>query len=136
MRVDIGELKEFQRDVEQLIRAMPREVEEIITAGGQDLKRAVDNKTKGIKRTGKYHRSNRLDIERGHTIAAEVSNKSKHAHLVEYGTGPRRQKKTGRYTGVMPETAPFRSAFDENEARLSNQVTSKVLDLIEGRLAR
>lgn len=35
-----------------------------------------------------------------------------HAHLVEFGTGPRFQKTTGRYVGQMPAKPFMRPAFD------------------------
>jgi len=41
-----------------------------------------------------------------------VGSSAPHAHLVEFGTGPRYQKKTGRYTGSMPPAPYLRNAFD------------------------
>jgi HK97 gp10 family phage protein len=34
------------------------------------------------------------------------------AHLIEFGTGPRRQRTTGRYTGVMPARPFMRPAWE------------------------
>ena len=41
-----------------------------------------------------------------------VGSSAPHAHLVEFGTGPRYQKETGRYTGSMPPNPYLRNAFD------------------------
>ena len=41
---------------------------------------------------------------------------ARHAHLVEFGTGPRVQKTTGRYVGRAPAQPFLRPAWDENKA--------------------
>ena len=131
--VDVSELKQFQSDIDRLVREMPGDIERVITESGEQLKTAVDQKTSQIQRSSKFHQSNKLQIESGHVIAAEVVNRARHAHLVEYGTSARKQK-NGRYTGSMPELAPFRAAFDENEGRLTVKISTDVLNLIQTKL--
>jgi HK97 gp10 family phage protein len=45
-------------------------------------------------------------------------NKAKHAHLVEFGSGPRRQK-NGRWTGTMPASPFLRRAMESDGPRAS-----------------
>lgn len=48
----------------------------------------------------------------GTRITTAVGSSSPLAHLFERGTGPRFQKTTGRYTGLMPAEPFVRPAFD------------------------
>jgi HK97 gp10 family phage protein len=41
-----------------------------------------------------------------------------HGHLVEFGTGPRFQKATGKYVGIMPARPFMRPAWDANKDRV------------------
>lgn len=45
-----------------------------------------------------------------------------HAHLVEFGTGPRYQKTTGRYSGQMPPQPFMRPAWDQHKARMLREL--------------
>lgn len=42
---------------------------------------------------------------------------SRHAHLVEFGTGPRRHRKTGKSTGSMPPQPFLRPAWESGHRR-------------------
>lgn len=44
--------------------------------------------------------------------------KGAHGHLLEFGTGPRYHKTTGRYVGVMPARPFMRPAWDANRGRV------------------
>lgn len=67
--------------------------------------------------------------QKGNRISADVGPTKPHAHLVEFGTGPRHHK-SGKYTGVMPATAFIRPAFDNGTDQaietIKNGVTEEV----------
>ncbi len=147
MQVDISELRELQADIKQLIAEMPGEVNNVVRTAGEEMKQAVEQKQGQLVGTvsGNYKAKNRLNVDAG---TATVKNTAKHAHLIEYGTGPRSVKskkvlysaKQGKFFGrsvaPMPELAPFRTAFDENEGRISSDLSTQMLDMIERRLVR
>ena len=41
-----------------------------------------------------------------------------HAHLVEFGTGPRQNKKTGKFSGQMPAQPFMRPAWDSHKGEV------------------
>lgn len=57
-------------------------------------------------------------------------NRAAHAHLVEFGTGPRFHK-DGSPTGQMPALPFLRPAYDENEANSINRFAAIVGPAIE-----
>ncbi len=58
-----------------------------------------------------------------------------HAHLVEFGTGPRHQR-SGKYTGVMPPQPFLRPAWDANEMRVLDEIKRLLGDEIAKSVAR
>ena len=150
LQADFSELQELQDDIRQLVSELPGELNSAMTDAGEDMKQAVEQKQGQLVGTvtGNYKGQNKLKVEAGNTVSAEVKNTAKHAHLIEYGTGPRsvKSKKVlyssregkffGRSVAPMPELAPFRTAFDENEGRISSELSKQILDMIEGRLVR
>lgn len=68
-----------------------------------------------------------------------VGSGAPHAHLVEFGTGPRFQK-NGRYTGIMPPDPFLRPAWDANKnkvlATLSEAIREEIGKAIGRRQAR
>lgn len=61
-----------------------------------------------------------------------------HAHLVEYGTGPRFQK-SGRFVGQMPAQPFMRPAYDTDKAAFIGRISAAILkqiDRAKARLAR
>ena len=59
-----------------------------------------------------------------------------HAHLVEFGTAPRYQKKTGRYVGVMPARPFLRPAWDLHERQILSRISEVLSAEIEKSVAR
>lgn len=53
-------------------------------------------------------------IRQQDVIIRYVGSSSPLAHLIEFGTGGRRQKSTGRFTGAMPPQPHLRTAWEEN----------------------
>lgn len=60
---------------------------------------------------------------KGHRIAADVGPTKPHAHLVEFGTGPRNWKKNGKSTGIMPASPYIRPAFDNGVGQAVDTIT-------------
>lgn len=63
--------------------------------------------------------------QKGHRISVNVGPTSPLAHLIEFGSGPRHHKTSGKSTGVMPATPVVRPAFD-------NEVDQAVLTIRQG----
>jgi len=65
-------------------------------------------------RTGRLKRSWRRRFSKSFdpNITAEVLNAAPYAHLVEFGTGPRKDGKTGASRGVMPAHPMIRPAVE------------------------
>lgn len=58
-----------------------------------------------------------------------------HAHLVEFGTGPRFHK-SGKYVGQMPPNPWMRPAWDDNRDAVLNRLRADLWAAIQGFLAR
>jgi HK97 gp10 family phage protein len=65
-----------------------------------------------------------------------VGSSSPHAHLVEFGTGPRQHKKTGKFVGAMPPNAWMRPAWDSNAGAVLNELRGRLWEEIEATIAR
>ena len=133
--VEIMGQTEFAATLLALAKCLPNEkVQPVLMEGAKiiaaDAKRRAPkgptgNLKKGIKakflrQIGAYPRS-----------AAVVSN-APHDHLVEYGTAPRTQKTTGRFTGTMPAHPFFRTAVDTNKGRVQTQIINELGNMIDG----
>lgn len=68
-----------------------------------------------------------------------VGSGAPHAHLVEFGTGPRYHK-SGRYVGIMPPDPFLRPAWDANKdevlAKLAQFVREEIAKAVTRRAAR
>lgn len=62
----------------------------------------------------------------GTRITARVGSTSPLAHLFEFGTAPRTQKTTGRYTGVMPAEPFVRPAFDSKVGLVTSAIKAEL----------
>jgi HK97 gp10 family phage protein len=56
-------------------------------------------------------------VAAGH-VETFVGATAPHAHLVEFGTGPRWQETTGRFTGQMPPRPFMRTAWDQHRGQM------------------
>lgn len=75
----------------------------------------------------------------GTRIFVLIGSTSPHAHLVEFGTGPRHHEKTGKFTGVMPAHPFIRPAFDETKGQVIAAFKSELameIQRTDARLAR
>ena len=127
----------FSRDLQQLIREMPGEIGAVVAEATGEMEQAVRRKCGEVttQRTGNLLAGIAADVRQ--TAATRhvgmVKNTAPHTTIVEYGTAPRAHK-SGKSTGVMPELAPLRKAFDENERRIASRASEKILALLEQRI--
>lgn len=66
----------------------------------------------------------------GTRVTVRIGSTSPLAHLFEFGTAPRTQKTTGRYTGIMPAEPFVRPSFDNNKtdaiAAIKREITVEI----------
>lgn len=112
--VDDGELRD-SINVKVRSRALDglSEYGAVLQAGGS--KRAASQALRKAKRQA---RDNGESL--GNRITVTVGAAAPHAHLIEFGTKPRKHKKTGKSTGAGPAKPFIRPAFD---AGLGDAVT-------------
>ncbi len=65
------------------------------------------------------------------TVYIGSTRRGAHAHLVEFGTGPRTQESTGRYVGSMPRHPFLRPAWDQNKAAVVSSIKIELAKEIE-----
>lgn len=70
----------------------------------------------------KLKRSQAAGRQKQGDVEAFVGSTAPHAHLVEWGSGPRYQKTTGRYTGQMPPQPFMRPAWDQGKAGMLDKL--------------
>ena len=63
-------------------------------------------------------------------------NGAPHAHLYEFGTGPRVQASTGRFVGAMPARPFMRPAWDANRAQVLATLKREIWTEIEKTMER
>ncbi len=131
------DLELFGRDIEKLIREFPSEMRGIVGEATGEMEKAVRRKYKEVttEKTGNLIGGINSDVRQtaAERFVGMVKNEAPHVALVEFGTGPRAHE-SGKSTGVMPELAPLRKAFDENEKRIYDEAGEKIFALTEKRL--
>lgn len=130
-------LQEFDRALAELPKAVGRQVlrraSTVVLTPVRDEARALaprgdEGKPAGRSVATSIHVRARLKRSqaRGRTRRGEVEtfvgSTARHAHLVEFGSGPRYQATTGRYTGQMPPHPFMRPAWDRHKDRLVREL--------------
>ena len=69
-------------------------------------------------------------------LTMHVGATGRHAHLVEFGTGPRYHKKSGKFVGVMPPQPFMRPAWDANRQGVLGSLADHLSSEISKTLAR
>lgn len=77
----------------------------------------------------------RLGISRDALVLNVGASNARHAHLVEFGTGPRYHK-SGKYVGQMPPQPFMRPAWDANQQGVLDGLSASLWSEIEKTLAR
>eukprot|EP00998_Keelungia_sp_KM082_P002248 NODE_12731_length_443_cov_1.560127_g12708_i0.p2 GENE.NODE_12731_length_443_cov_1.560127_g12708_i0~~NODE_12731_length_443_cov_1.560127_g12708_i0.p2 ORF type:complete len:125 (-),score=21.43 NODE_12731_length_443_cov_1.560127_g12708_i0:69-443(-) len=93
-----------------------------------------------VKITSRVQRSQGAERDHGSVVNMYVGAEggrtgTPHAHLVEWGTGPRTQQ-NGRYTGQMPPQPFLQPAWDANKAGLLQGLGSRLWEEIAKTQAR
>lgn len=141
MRLDIDtrDLDRFREDLARLTREVPGEMLRVAGSAVEEMESAVTDSTRGEVRQGTGELLAGISSETrvtGTGVQGIVKNTARHAHLVEYGTGGRRQKTTGRYTGRMPQFAPMRKAADTRWPGLAGSAERELARLVESLVIR
>jgi len=129
--------KELERTIKKLSRCLDlNEVEKVFLKGAKVIaedarSRAPKGPTGNLKKAIVAKTLQRIGKEPAPAIVAVDYRKGPHAHLVEFGTGPRYQKKTGRYVGQMPAKPFFRPAWDRNKDRVLNKIADELEKKVE-----
>ena len=133
--VEIMGDEEFRQTLLALAKSLPNEkVEPVLLDGAKVI--ADDAKRRSpLGKTGKLKKGIKAKYLRQigayPKSAAAVSN-SPEDHLIEYGTAPRRQRTTGRFTGAGPAHPFFRPAVDANKGRIQEEIITKLGSMIDG----
>lgn len=69
-------------------------------------------------------------------VGADYNLSGRHAHLVEFGTGPRFHKETGRFVGSMPPQPFARPAWDQDQEAMLERLSEELWAEIEKSIAR
>jgi HK97 gp10 family phage protein len=127
-------LPELYAQLNEMVKSVSGEkVEDAFLVGAMTLQQAVkqaaprgptgnlikDIKVKQLPQIGNAPKS------------AIVKSMAPHDHLVEFGSKPRYQKKTGRFTGSMPAHPFFRPAVDANKEAIYTQVIEDIKSAID-----
>lgn len=134
--------KELAEAFEQLPKAVGNQV--LRTAARKALK-PVEDVAKSMVETDEgelrdsitistrlSNRQRRMFGRRGDVVVHAGPSHPKGAHgvLVEFGSGPRYQKSTGRYVGVMPAKPFMRPAWDQNRHRVLEIMRTEIWDVL------
>jgi HK97 gp10 family phage protein len=101
-----------------------------------DGKHMADSIGVSNKLTKAQAREARGQREGRHVMLMYVGPKEPHAHLVEFGSGPRYHKKSGKFVGAMPPSPFMRPAWDGNRQAVLDSLAASVWADIEKVLAR
>lgn len=124
--VDTTQLTKLFQD---MIKSMDNAtVEQIAMNGAEDMQEAILAKTPG--KTGNLKENIitfYLPRIKDYPRAAIVKSTANHDHLVEFGSVPRWQRYTRRFTGAMPARPFFRPTADANKERILRNVINELL---------
>ena len=145
-----NELEIFSEDIKKLVREMPGETQQIIGEATSSMEGAVRRKYADLtgEVTGNLVKDISSDVRRtaADRVVGMVKNPAPHVALVEFGTNERQAKEKkvlydketdtffGRQVAPMPELAPMRKAYDENEQRVYGRAAEQVFNAMEKRL--
>ncbi len=144
VRIKVSGLRELDRALAELPKATGKNVlrrvgrkalkpmiedarAKVPVASGK-LRDSLQVATKLSKRQQSMHRKMFRDDKASVEVFAGAA-ALPHAHLVEFGTGPR-YTKDGRYTGQMPPQPFMRPAWDANKGRILDDIAKDLGDEI------
>lgn len=153
MGIKVEGLKELDRALQDMAkstakrtvrRAMAKSLEPVAAAaranaprskgGGKHVADSIAVSTKLVKAQAKEARGSAKESR--HLMLMYVGPKEPHAHLVEFGTGPRHHKSSGKFVGSMPPSPFMRPAWDANKQGVLDSLAGDLRAEIEKTLAR
>lgn len=114
-----------------------KEISDAAFRGAKHIERRAKARASTVteKKTGKLQKAIKAKRGTGRnkgTATVDVDRKiAPHSHLIEFGTGPRHHKKTGKYTGQMPARPYFRPTIDTSKGRVARIIKKGVETAIE-----
>lgn len=152
MGIKVEGLKELDRALQDMAkstakrtvrRAMEKSLEPVAAAARANAPRSkgkgkhiVDSIAVSSKLVKAQAKEARGDRESRHLMLMYVGPKEPHAHLVEFGTGPRYHKSSGKSVGSMPPSPFMRPAWDANSQGVLDSLAADLKAEIEKTLAR
>lgn len=124
IRADVADLHQLGSDLERTPDVAERMLRPAVAAVADETSRDIAARapTPAIAASVEV----RLDPV---DAAADVLPTDPLAHLFEFGTGPRFQKRTGRFTGVMPPQPYIAPADEQAAGRLETAIANIPLGL-------
>lgn len=128
-----------EAEVKRKILALPDKLQRQVLRAGisaacRDLRNLLKENTPVKTGNLRDHWKISVRVRNRSMIHGRVSNRARHAWLVEFGSGPRYQKarkgrylySQGKYTGQMPPNPFGRQTFEANAQRFIDKVSSAV----------
>lgn len=141
--VTISGHKELMEAFEELPKAV---VDQVLRNAAKVALKPVADTAKGLVANDEY------DLQKSIKVSTVLSKRQKrlhgkkgdvvvyvgpsypagaHGHLVEFGTGPRYQKETGKYVGIMRPRPFMRPAWDANQAKVLESMRTAIWDALK-----
>ncbi len=140
IEIDVQGLEEVRRKVASVLSTLDgRDVEEVLLGGAKIVQAAV--KARAPRRKGEIIRAvkARKGRKRGRLFSIAFCAMDRkiapHAHLAEYGTGPRYQKRPRKYVGEMPAKPYFWPGVEASKGEVARHVNAGIMRLL-GRAAK
>lgn len=127
---------ELTKALEKLAKSVDKsEQEKIIKGSIKDVADRIRSNapigpSKNLKRSVVEKMMPRSDRFPTIGIAAIDRKIAPHAHLVEFGSAPRYQKKTGRYVGEMPPNPFIRRSWDQSKSNVLNNIENELKNAV------
>jgi len=130
-------LDELNKDLEKLANAFVSDEVEKSSLDAAEIIRAEAERNAPKGPTGNLKRSlikkllKRRAGQPAPAIAAVDRKIAPHAHWIEFGTGPRYQKKTGKYVGSVPARPFFRPALMTKGKSVANRLHGDLKKMVD-----
>ncbi len=140
IEIDVKGLEELRRRVGSILTVLDgRDVENVLVGGARVIlaearRRAPRGPTGNLIRSIKAKKGRRRGRLFSIAFCAVDRKIAPHAHLVEYGTGPRYQKRPKKYVGEMPAKPFFRPAVEATKAEVALKVNRGIMQLLGRKL--
>lgn len=138
IRVEIEGMDELIKAAKELGEEMLDELENGAESAAQEIAKEANSRApigQNRKLRGSFI-TKRLPRRQGLPAAVMVGNdynRAPHAHLVEFGTGPRYHAGTGKYVGQMPANPFFRDSVESKRRDVKRTFQTHARNVIDRR---